>query len=194
MRKLNIGSAEPKGQFRRPEWFNIDASRVYRAAKSSLGNQVPRFAVASGCALPFRDETFCEIRAIHVLEHVPREFHLPFLREVRRTLTRDGSAFIEVPDILRSCQIVAGVVGHLESGVLDPPQIEVAREFIRQKIVGIYGKGRHEGDWHHWGFTPWHLEKLLSDVGLGCEAQQEMISGHFKMEPVLLYRAWRVDI
>lgn len=194
MRKLNIGSSQPKGTYRGPEWFNVDASRVYRAAKSDTGAPLRRFAVASGCALPFRDETFDEIRAIHVLEHVPREQHLPFLREVRRTLTPAGFALIEVPDILRSCQIISGVVGHLQSGVLDPPQIGMAREFIRQKIVGIYGKGRHEGDWHHWGFTPWHLEGLFAEVGLGCARQEEMISGHFKMEPVLLYRAWRVDV
>lgn len=193
--RLNIGSSEPRGGYGGPEWFNVDASPVYRGegGHRENGAKFHHFAVATGCELPFRDETFDEVRAIHVLEHVPREDHPPFLQEVRRTLKRDGSAFIEVPDILRSCEEIAGVIRHMKSGA-DAVTIEMAKEFIRRRIVGIYGKGRYEGDWHHWGFTPWHLEALFTEVGLGYEAKQEMVSGHFKMEPVLLYRAWRVDV
>lgn len=191
--KLNIGCSDPRGRYELPEWINIDCSRYFRGA------QEKRFLIADGCQLPFRDESFDEVHAVHVLEHVPREIvlggkkvnaHATFMAEVRRVLTPEGHGFIEVPDFIRNCQMVSGYMYYLQQeGYAD--YTEQFREMIRIKIVGTFGKGRHEGDWHHWGFTPWALESLFTAAGLLYSRETEMISTHYRAEPVLLYRVWR---
>lgn len=167
---LQIGSAKAEGIYREPHWVNIDLVRHKPRG---------RFAVADGCKLPFPAERFRTIHAIHVLEHMPRDRHIPFLREIARTLSPGGFAFIEVPDFL-------GVLALLNDAVRRGDYEEA-----RIRTVGVYGKGRHHGDFHHWGFMPWYLQKLIADVGLRCEREHEMISGHHRQEPVLLYRCWK---
>lgn len=166
---LQIGSGKPEGIYRAPEWVNLDVVRAK-----------PRghFVVGNGCALPFHVESFTTIHAIHVLEHLPRAAHLPFLSEVARVLAPGGSAFIEVPDFL---EVVRLLLRAADAG---------DREEARIRTVGVYGKGRHRGDFHHYGFAPWHLENLFAQAGLRCERSHEMISGHHRQEPILLYRAW----
>jgi predicted SAM-dependent methyltransferase len=170
IKRLQIGSGKAAEAYRTPEWINIDLVR-----------HKPRghFVVADGCALPFPSGRFETIHAIHVLEHMPRDGHLPFLREIGRTLTNDGMAWIEVPDFLSVCRKL------MEAVAVDD------QEEVRIRTVGIYGKGRHHGDWHHWGFAPWYLENLFAQAGLRCERSYDMISGHHKQEPVLLYRCRR---
>ncbi len=166
---LQIGSAKAEGIYRAPEWVNVDLVR-----HKARGH----FAVADGCALPFPAERFETIHAIHVLEHMPRDRHVPFLLEIARTLSPFGSAFVEVPDFL---EVVRLLVEAAQRG---------DHEEARIRTVGVYGKGRHFGDFHHWGFAPWYLENLFRQVGLKCERQKEMISAHYRQEPVLLYRCW----
>jgi len=167
---LQIGSAKAEGIYREPHWVNIDLVR-----------HKPRghFVVADGCALPFGPERFSVIHAIHVLEHMPRDLHAPFLSEIYRTLARGGCAYVEVPDFIAVCRELVRAV--------DAAQLEE----VRIRTVGVYGKGRHFGDFHHWGFAPWYLENLFAQAGLRCERSYDMISGHWRQEPVLLYRAWR---
>ena len=167
---LQIGSAKASEAYRSPEWLNIDLVR-----------HKPRghFAVADGCELPFPAGRFERIHAIHVLEHMPRDRHLPFLREIHRTLHAEGSAWVEVPDFLQVVRQLVDAAGRSD------------HEEVRIRTVGVYGKGRHNGDFHHWGFTPWYLENLFVQAGLQCTRERDMISGHYRQEPVLLYRAWR---
>lgn len=180
--KLNVGASDPRGRYRGPEWVNIDASRFFR------GGKFRRFVVADGARLPFRDETFDEIHAIHVLEHVSRDKHLPFLSEMRRVLTPEGSGFVEIPDFVACCRLIVDA----DDGMRDPRRASDALiEAIRVRTVGVYGKGRHEGDWHHWGFSRWGLESLCKSAGLNYSRESDMVSGHHKLEPVLLYRVWR---
>ena len=166
---LQIGSSKPEGQYRERHWVNVDVIRPK-----------PRghFVQASGTALPFRDERFECIHMIHVLEHLPRDLHLPMLREVRRVLAPGRFAYIEVPDFL---QVARLLVRAADAG---------DHEEVRIRTVGVYGKGRHFGDFHHWGFAPWYLENLLGQAGLQCVQDPFMISGHYRQEPVILMRAW----
>lgn len=179
--KLNIGSSTPKGQYIHKPWVNIDANRGY----TDCG--INNFIVGDGCLLPFRDSVFEEIRAIHVLEHLPRPSHLPLLKEISRVLKPDGVAFIEVPNFLGVCSAIVQAATQL-SQTTDTNKAELLKEFIRRMIVGTYGKGRHEFDFHHWGFTPWNLLELGEEAGLKGERSFEMISAHHRQEPVLLIK------
>jgi len=190
--KLNIGASNPSGAYRGPEWINIDYSRHFRGTRRS------RFALADGTMLPFRDSTFDEIHAIHVLEHVPRHLtrngvnvdaHLAFVSEVGRVLTPNGVGFIEVPDFLAGCYIILSQAHQLVNA--KPEDRARHLEEIRIRTVGVYGKGRHEGDFHRWGFTPWGMENLFTSAQLTYSRETEMISAHYKQEPVMLYRVWR---
>lgn len=175
---LQIGSGKADERYRTPEWINIDLVRHKPRG---------RFLVADGCELPFSDGQFDTIHAIHVLEHLPRVEkrakdreggHLPFLKECARVLSASGSLFVEVPDFLSVCrQLVEAADRGLE-------------EEVRIRTVGIYGKGRHFGDFHHWGWSPWYLEQKIREAGLECERSYEMISGHWRQEPVILMRCF----
>lgn len=166
---LQIGSGKADERYRTPEWINIDLVRHKPRG---------RFLVADGCELPFPAGRFEMIHAIHVLEHMPRDRHLPFLREIARTLCLGGTAFVEVPDFRAVLRLLLDAVKRGDE------------EEERIRTVGVYGKGRHFGDFHHYGFAPWYLEKLIEQAGLRCCREQEMISGHWRQEPVLLYRCW----
>lgn len=176
---LQIGSGKPEGQYREPHWLNLDYVR-HRPR--------PRFVVGDGRRLPFPAGRFETVHAIHVLEHIERDGkdadnvnylgQVEFMREVARVLSPDGSAFIEVPDFVENMR---GLVQAFERG---------DHEAVRIATVGAFGKARHEGDRHTWGFAPWYLENLFRKVGLRSERQTEMLSGHHRQENVMLYRVW----
>lgn len=167
---LQVGSGNPEGMYRRPPWVNVDLVR-----SGGRGH----FVQASGTLLPFADGRFETVHAIHVLEHLPRDLHLPMLREIARVLAPSGAAFVEVPDFLSVVRLLIAAADRGE------------HEECRIRTVGVYGKGRHFGDFHHWGFAPWYLERLLGQAGLACSRETEMVSNHCRAEPVLLYRCWR---
>ncbi len=175
---LQIGSGKPEGQYREPHWLNLDCVRH---------KPRPRFVLGDGCMLPFPAGRFETIHAIHVLEHVPRKEkadrenyvgHLEFLREVARVLSPFGSAYIEVPDFVEGMRLLVAAAARGD------------HEEARIRTVGTFGKGRTSGDNHTWGFAPWYLENLFRQIGLSFERCKEMISGHWRQEPVMLYRVW----
>lgn len=169
--KLNLGSSNPRGKYRQPPWVCVDLQRATLSGRA---------VAASAEALPFRDGCFNEVHAIHMLEHTSRTLHKPILAEIARVMVPEGVAFIEVPDFAEECRCVWRA--H-EKG---------RHEHLRLMTVSIYGKGRHAGDWHHWGFTEHTLQQLAESVGLRAERQREMISGHHKQEPVILMRMVKV--
>ena len=91
MKALNIGC----GTRFHPEWTNIDTSYV--------GPHVQIHDVRKG--LPFSDETFDVVYHSHLLEHLPREFALPFSRECYRVLKRGGIIRVAVPDLERIARL-----------------------------------------------------------------------------------------
>lgn len=183
--KLNIGSSTPNGIYKDKPWINIDANIGYKDYK---GNNL---VIGSGCSLPFKNNCFDEVRAIHVLEHLPRNLHLPFLSEAARVLAPSGVLFIEIPNFIQICFNIVTFTQALMKEK-NPETIAIYKELIRRATLSVYGKGRQPFDFHHWGFSPWSLGELGTTLGLESALQEEMISGHYRQEPVLLMKYTKV--
>ncbi len=172
---LNIGcgGAKSRGQYKTKEWMNIDL--------------VSGDVRASALALPFRDGTFARIHAIHVLEHIPRPFHNAFHQEMYRVLEPGGLYFVEVPNIHEVCNELLGLVE------AEDVRDETIKERIRCLTLSLYGKHRHVGDDHHWGFFPHVLCDDLRNSGFvdreWLHDKEDMISSHYKQESIILFRA-----
>ncbi|HWW02250.1 MAG TPA: methyltransferase domain-containing protein [Candidatus Acidoferrum sp.] len=84
-RLLNLGC----GNRFHPAWLNVDAAPTDGTVlKHDLCKP-----------LPFANETFAAVYHSHVLEHLPRERALPFLKECRRVLIPAGILRVAVPDL-----------------------------------------------------------------------------------------------
>jgi len=89
---LNLGC----GSRFHPDWVNVD---IVAAAPSVQIHDLQK-------PLPFEDESFSAVYHSHVLEHLPRERALPFLKECRRVLkTRQGILRVAVPDLERQATL-----------------------------------------------------------------------------------------
>lgn len=173
--KLNAGSGCPDLKVYGAGWVNVDLSRARDTVCATLER------------LPFSDQTFEEVRAIHVLEHITRAKHKEVLQELHRVTISGCAIYVEVPDFLAVCRSIVDAADKSETD-------SRVMEHIRIRTVGVYGKQRYPGDFHHWGFTPYHLERLLHDTGWReVTRETEMISRHYKQEPVLLFKAFRRD-
>lgn len=84
-RLLNLGC----GNRFHPAWVNVDLAPV---APSVLRHDLCQ-------PLPFGDQAFVAVYHSHVLEHLPREKALPFLRECHRVLESGGILRVAVPDL-----------------------------------------------------------------------------------------------
>ena len=91
MKGLNLGC----GTHFHPAWTNIDVSHV--------SPHVRIRDVRKG--LPFSDETFDVVYHSHLLEHLPREAALPFIKECYRVLRRGGIIRVAVPDLERIARL-----------------------------------------------------------------------------------------
>lgn len=169
---LNVGSSyKIKGIYLKPEWINLDICKAFTEAKYVTGTAIE---------LPFRNDSFEQIRAIHCLEHIERKDHNLFYKEMYRVLKPKGSLFIEVPDFYKLCEYFCRIYNYHTDNLL---------EKLRICTLSFYGKGRHVGDYHHWGFTYNQLEEDLKSHGFLPARQLEMISNHYKYEPIILVRA-----
>lgn len=187
--KLNIGSSNPKGQYISKPWVNIDAN--YGFIHSHKGGTLVIGKLDHKTYLPFKNESFDEIHAIHVLEHLPRKDHLPFLSEAARVLAPPGVLFVEVPNFIQICSNIVTWTQELIKEK-EPQKIQIFKELIRRATLSVYGKGRQPFDFHHWGFSPWHLRELGQEVGLAGSLEQNMISNHYTQEPVLLMKYTKI--
>lgn len=152
---------------------------------------------ADGLLLPFRDSSFEAAQAIHVLEHIPRADHRSFLHEVHRTLKPGAPFHVEVPNLLEVARKLL-VMGD-EIATIPKPQpgpewtrYDRVAERIRCWTLSVYGKHRHVGDAHCWGFMPYGLRDDLDGARFVNIKQlvkdKEMISQHYRQEPVILFR------
>lgn len=91
--------------------------------------------------------TVSEIRASHVLEHLPMQRTMPALQEWFRVLKPGGRLFVAVPDFAR-------VVAAMLSGSADPN--------LERYLMG--GQ-TDEHDFHHALFTVAKLEAMLDMAG-----------------------------
>lgn len=167
--KLQVGSSLANGIYKEKEWINLDIIKL--SGCNVLG---------SGTNLPFKNDTFEEIHCIHVLEHVTRDKYSIMLSEMCRVLRPGGVCYVETPDF---------------KGTID----KISQAFERNDVTAIhiwttsiYGKNERAGMAHHWGFYEGLLRLAMWDQGfkdvVRIVDKNEMISKHWKQEPVLLMR------
>ena len=176
--KLNVGSSTTQGQYRNQDlWINIDKA-PFDTKNFEIGDPL--------AGLKYTDNTFDEIHCIHVLEHVEYKDHLPFLQELYRVCQPGGIILVEVPNLMENCVQLVNIYKDYQSGKLSQ---EIGAEVLRCMTLSIFGKGRWEGDAHRWGFYPEKLISLIQSAGfIDVVEQKEMISSHWKQEPVMLVR------
>ncbi len=173
--KLNLGSSVQKDIYRADEWVCVD---LYAQGRPNVQ--------ASGFMLPFADNSFDEVRSIHVLEHLSRDQWPIMLAEMFRTLKVGGTFYVEVPDF--------------------PAQCERYLEFVAAKVdmrthiarTGIWGKPERPGMGHQFGFDHDLLARALSKTGFQDIVHlthiEDMISLHYRSDdPVLLFKATKSD-
>ncbi len=102
-------------------------------------------------ALPMLpSDTFDEILAIDVLEHLPRNDTVPALNEWARLLRSGGSLTLQMPDVVACGRFL---VTH-------------DNDSDHQQLLGqLFGTQGYTGDFHLAGFTDITLSKLLHDAG-----------------------------
>ena len=165
--KLNAGSGVGKGK--NTKYVNIDILKPKKGVQGDILH------------LPFKDNSFDEVKLIHVLEHVLRHQQVPCLREMYRVLEPGGVFYVEVPDFLSNCNAL------VEAAKLND------HETVRILTVGTYGKQRAPGDAHHWGYHAPFLRAQLQEVGFqGIEQllrEDQMVSTHYWAEHIILMKA-----
>lgn len=176
--KLNVGSGDPKGQYRTEEWVNIDLS-----ADKVIN---PKRNVLTMSVLSMPEEwagKFDEVHCIHVLEHIDRNLRLQVFEAIYKVMAEGGKLFLEVPDF-------EGIIYRLYTAYETGDLTE-----IHKWKTSIYGKQRYTGDSHHWGYDETHLTELAKQAKFQtCQTYtgttpERMISAHYKQEPVILLEA-----
>lgn len=171
--KLNIGCSTPKGQYRQDDWYNIDIAPEFTKQDNVYKGDIRD--------IPFNDDVFEQIYAVHILEHVARQDHVQAAKEVLRVLKPGGVAWIEVPDFEATVYQLSRSFRRGD------------RKRIHKWTTSVYGKNRFVGDQHRWGLDEQYLLELLRDTGFRkiqrITGEKRMISLHYTQEPVLLMKA-----
>lgn len=181
--KLNVGSRD---EIKPEPWLNIDLEPL---KPRSNYIQMDVFAMPKEW-----DNQFEEVIAVHVLEHINRNLRQDFVNALYRVTKPGGVICIEVPDFLEVCR---KLVKAFETG---------DKEAEHRWTTSIYGKQRSPGDQHCWGFNLWTLTGLCQNAGFitkdvipssvfdipGCKySPKDLISSHYKQEPILLYKGFK---
>lgn len=106
--------------------------------------------------LNFPNETFDRVILVHVLEHVSMEEGGLAVKEAFRVLKKGGVIEIEVPDLIRACELL--------------PTVHITDEDFKKwyRVMGlIYGTtgSDGEGQFHLCGYTKEHLRYKLNERG-----------------------------
>jgi predicted SAM-dependent methyltransferase len=168
--KLQVGSSEVVGRYRGKDWLNLDIE--HHSGVNIVADASER--------IPLDDNTIEEIHCIHVLEHVTRDKYVPMLKEMYRVLKPGGVLYVETPDF-------RGTINNLQGALITGNLIE-----IHKWTTSVYGKNERPGMAHYWGFYEELLQRAMEVNGFKDVTQitevEDMISGHYKQEPVLLMR------
>jgi predicted SAM-dependent methyltransferase len=168
--KLQVGSSNVKGIYKGEEWHNLDI-KPFRG--------VDIVADASD-SIPLATNSVDEIHCIHVLEHVTRDKYEFMLGEMHRVLKPGGHLYVEVPDFQMT---MLNLEEAFQRGDV---------EAIHKWTTSVYGKNEREGMCHYWGFYEGLLRRAFRWRGFKdverLMGKDEMISTHYKQEPVLLVR------
>ena len=170
---LQVGSGDHKvapALYKRSNWVNVDIIKV-------PGVNV----MASGCQLPFKNDSFEEVHCFHVLEHVTRDKYKPMLSEMHRVLKPGGVLYVETPDFQGT---VANLTRAFATG--DTRAIHVW-------TTSVYGKNERKGMQHHWGFHEGLMLGEFKNLGFKTAVRITDIkelprASHWQEEPVLCVR------
>lgn len=176
--KLNVGSGQPRGIYKDPEWVNVDFAGPDVIEGAGI------FVRCSVLELP-EDWTnkFEVVHCIHMLEHLNRNHREQVFRQLYRVVAPNGVLFLEVPDFQQTVKNLYEAYVNNNS------------HMVHIWKTSIYGKQRYEGDAHHWGYDSHTLKQLASSAGFKTtkvwdnSQPEKMVSLHYKQEPVLLLEA-----
>lgn len=107
----------------------------------------------------FRADTFDEVRAHHVLEHLSEQRSLLALGEFHRVLKPAGVLDLEIPDIARVC--LAWVREELDD------------DGLRQWLYGEQLPNHETGDSHRYAWMEHELRSVLTDIGFDVPVREE---------------------
>ena len=168
--KLQVGSSEVTGRYKGKEWINLDI----------IPHRGVDVIADASVKIPFPANTFDEIHCIHVLEHVRRHRYMPMLTEMYRVLKLGGHLYVETPDFRGTIERLQAAFEHSDV------------EAIHKWTTSVYGKNEREWMGHYWGFYEGLLRRDLRLCGFKevdrLTETEDMISGHYRQEPVLLVR------
>ena len=167
--KLQIGCSDVRGRYKAADWINLDIIKFD-------GVNV----IGSGLQLPFATGSIEKIHCVHVLEHVTRDKYKPMLREMYRILKPGGHLYVEVPDFQGT---VRNLTIAFDAGDVDA---------IHIWTTSTYGKNERPGMAHYMGFYEGLLRREVRLQGFNdvirLVEKEDMISTHYKQEPILLVR------
>jgi len=167
--KLNVGCSWPKGRYKSDEWTNFDIIKNERVD-----------LVGSVLDIPLDMNSVEEIHCIHLLEHLTRDKYPRAIAEMHRVLEPGGVLYVETPDFM---SLVNNLASSFNNG--DTEQIHIW-------TTSTYGKSERKGMSHHWGFYEGLMRRAFRHQGFKdvdrLTAIEDMISTHYKQEPVLLIR------
>ncbi len=106
----------------------------------------------------FEDDFADEILAVHVIEHFWRWEVTNILTEWVRVLKPGGRMILECPNLISAC----------EEFLRDPKRNAGPGPEGQRSMWVFYGDPRWQDPLmvHRWGYTPWSLAGLMSEVGL----------------------------
>ncbi len=167
--KLNVGCSWPNGKYKSDEWINFDLVANERVNVRGTALQ-----------LPFKTGSIDEIHIVHVLEHMTRDKYPLVICELYRVLKEGGACYVETPDF-------RGTVERLQQAFENTDT-----EAIHIFTTSIYGKNERAGMSHFWGFYEGLLRREMRHQGFdkveSLTDKDDMISTHYKQEPILLVR------
>lgn len=122
--------------------------------------------------LPFLDDHFDEVMIIHCLEHLDMEQGNLAIKEAHRVLKPGGALHVELPDLLKACELM--------------PTVHITQEGDNQpwhRVMGLlYGAVGEEhggkGQYHLCGYTKEYLRFKLEERGFKDITEEHVGFGH----------------
>ena len=187
--KLNIGCG-PNGQF--GGFINIDNSPSVLFGKFSRIKKtlwslklidkskfiadwsgVIRCDVSKG--INYNNDTVDKIYSSHLLEHIPRDKGVFFIKECYRVLKRGGVMRLVVPDLLFHAEQYVEVTRELVSGEALPDN-RITHDTFLNTIYGAYLNKRRYGAEHYYMYDLPTLVSILKNSGFAnirkCEFKE----------------------
>ncbi len=157
LRLLNLGC----GARFHPEWTNVDLA-------PSDPSVVRHDLLAP---LPFADNTFDGVYHSHVLEHLPRDRAVPFLRECRRVLRPGATLRVAVPDLEELARLYLESVRRSRDGERD---WQHNHDWLMLELYDQVVRTRSGGDMERYLRDPRIPNPSFVTARLGAEAEHLM--------------------